>query len=371
MSDKVLFVDDEQLVLGVFRRTQRKGFEVFTAVSPEEGLNIVQADGPFAVVVSDLKMPKMDGFKFLSKVREISPETVCIMLTGFADLEAAIKAVDDGHIFQLLTKPCPTEKLSTAIDAGIKQFHLVVTEKELLEGTLNGTIRVLTEALSVANPEAYGRAQRIQTLVSSIAQTMNINVSWELDSAAMLSQLGCMSLPATILADMAAGNDLSEDALQLYNTHPSVGAGLLKQIPRMEPVAAMVAEQNQPLHAQQPEGARFLKVASDYDLLTSKGLEPHEAYGKMLTCKSSFEPAILEALGKAVAKESDYERKYVTLSELSANMILEEDIVTREGLLLMSKSAELNNAVIQRLLKASTTLSVVEPVAVRLYSVSK
>ena len=365
MSDKVLFVDDDQLVLNMFVRTQREDFTVCTAVSPEDGLTTIQTDGPFAVVVSDLKMPKMDGFTFLTKVREIAPGTVCILLTGFADQEAAVKAVDAGNIFQLLTKPCPTETLSQAIHAGIKQFHLVATEKELLEGTLSGTIRVLTEALSVANPYAYGRAQRIKALVDSIAQTLGKDVSWELDLAAMLSQIGCMGLPPKILKDLAAGIDLSQDALELYNSHPSIGAGLLKQIPRMEPVAAMVAEQNQDLHPLQPEGARFLKVAADYDLLTSKGLLSHEAYSKMLASKSSYEPAFLEALGQVIAKECAYERKYVNISEMNASMTLEEDIVTREGLLIMTKSAGLDNAVIQRLLKASTTLNIVEPVAVR------
>jgi response regulator RpfG family c-di-GMP phosphodiesterase len=367
MSDKVLFVDDDQFVLNMFQRTLRDGFEIVTTVSPEDGLDIIQAQGPFAVVVSDLKMPGMDGFEFLAKVRERAPDTVCIMLTAFADLEAAVKAVDAGHIFQLLTKPCPTDTLAQAVGAGIKQFHLIATEKELLEGTLTATIRVLTEALSVANPAAYGRAQRIKTLVASIAQTLGKEVSWELDLAAMLSQIGCMALPPRILEDMAAGNELSQDALRLYNTHPAIGADLLKRIPRMEPVSAMVGEQNQDLHPQQPEGARYLKVAADYDLLTSKGLLPHEAYGKMLSVKSGYEPALLEALGKIIAKESDYERKYVNISEMNANMVLEEDIVTREGLLIMTKSAGLDNAVIQRLLKASTTLNIVEPVAVRIH----
>jgi response regulator RpfG family c-di-GMP phosphodiesterase len=367
MSNKVLFVDDDQHVLDMFRRTLGHTFDVVTAASPEEGLAAIQTQGPFAAVVSDLKMPRMDGFEFLAEVRKAAPNTVCIMLTGYADLEAAIRAVDAGNIFQLLTKPCPTETLSKAIDAGIKQFHLIATERELLEGTLTGTIRVLTEALSVANPAAFGRAQRIKALVGSIAQTLGKEVSWELDLAAMLSQIGCMGLPPKILEDLAAGTELSQDALKLYASHPSIGAGLLKQIPRMEPIAAMVGEQNQDLHPQQPEGARYLKVAADYDLLTSKGLLPHEAYGKMLSNKGGYDPALLEALGKVIATESDYERKYVNISELNANMILEEDIVTREGLLIMTKSAGLDNAVIQRLLKASTTLNIVEPVSVRFH----
>ncbi|MBI4804891.1 MAG: response regulator [Desulfovibrio sp.] len=365
MSDKVLFVDDEQLVLDSFRRTLHAKYSVFTAVGPEAGLEMLQSGGPFAVVVSDLKMPGMDGFEFLAKVREQAPDTVCIMLTGFADLEAAVKAVDAGNIFQLLTKPCPTETLAASIDAGIKQYRMVISERELLQGTLTGTIRVLTEALSVANPFAFGREQRIKALVAGMAEILNKEVSWELDLAAMLSQIGCMGLPPKVLEDLAAGVDLSKDAQALYESHPAIGAGLLKAIPRMEPVAAMVAEQSMDLHPLQPEGARFLKAAADYDLLTSKGLLPHEAYSKMLGYKSSYEPAILEALGKLIARQSGFERKYVNISDLNATMTLEEDIVTREGLLLMSKSGELNNTVIQRLLKAGATLNIVEPVAVR------
>jgi len=366
MSGKVLFVDDEQLILDAFRRTLRDKFTVFTAASPADGLVAIQTDGPFAVVVSDLKMPRMDGFEFLAKVRALAPDTVCIMLTGFADLEAAVKAVDAGNIFQLLTKPCPTGTLIAAIDSGIKQYRLILAERELLQGTLTGTIRVLTEALSVANPYAYGRAQRIKTLVAGMAEILGREVSWELDLAAMLSQIGCMGLPPKVLEDLAAGIELSQDAQALYNSHPAIGAGLLKGIPRMEPVAAIVAEQNHDLHPQQPEGARFLKVAADYDMFTSKGLEPHEAYSKMLGYKHSYEPAFLEALGKVIARQSGYERKYVYISDMNATMTLEEDIVTREGLLLMAKSGALSDAVIQRLLKAGATLNIVEPVAVRI-----
>jgi len=365
MSDKILFVDDESNILDTLSVMLRKRYDITTALGPDLGLQSLQSSGPFAVVVSDLKMPQMDGFAFLSKVRAASPESICIILTGFADLDAAIKAVDDGHVFQFLTKPCPVNVLSQVLDAGIKQHNLVMTEKELLNGTLHGTIRVLTEALSLANPEAYGRGQRVRTLILRISQMMGRNISWEFDLATMLSHIGCMSLPNNILEEIAAGEEPSQESLRLYNTHPAIGARLIEQIPRLDQVAAIVAEQHKDFHPGQSEGARFLKIAVDHDFLTSSGYSPYEAYGKMLTRKGSYDPEILDVLEKSIAKGGEYNNKFVLLNELTTNMILEEDIVTREGLLLMSKEAELDESVIRRLCKAKSTLKIVEPISVR------
>lgn len=133
---KVLFVDDEQAVLDSLRRGLCRAYDVTTARGPEEGLCAVRNAGPFAVVVSDLRMPGMDGVQFLKKVHEISPLTVGIMLTGHGDLTAAMDAVNEGHIFRFLTKPCPIPCLSQALDAGLDQYRLVAAEKQLLRVTL-------------------------------------------------------------------------------------------------------------------------------------------------------------------------------------------------------------------------------------------
>lgn len=366
MPNKVLFVDDEQNILDTFRVTLRKRFEVTTALGPEEGVKAVQHQGPFAVVVSDLKMPKMDGVTFLTVVRDLSPDTVRIMLTGMAEVEAAIRAVNEGHVFRFLTKPCPMDVLAKALEAALKQYRLVTAEKELLRGTLRGSIRVLTEALSLANPEAYGRSQRIKKLVSRIAGAVDLKMSWELDLATMLSHLGCMALPRKLLEDLASGRPLSEEELKLYNSHPMVGVGLLEHIPRLEPVTAIIGEQNKDLHPLQPEGARLLRIATDYELFASQGVSPDDVLGKMLTCKGCYDPRLLKGLEKALAEEGVYARKRVTMRELKENMILDQDVVTREGLLLLAKGAELSESIILRLVQASKTFDILEPVAVLL-----
>jgi len=106
MSEKILFVDDEKFVLDTFRRNLRKHFEIETAEGSMAAFDQLERNGPFAVVVSDLKMPKMNGVEFLSMVKTRYPDSIRIMLTGQGDLNTAVAAVNQGSIFRFLTKPC-------------------------------------------------------------------------------------------------------------------------------------------------------------------------------------------------------------------------------------------------------------------------
>ncbi|MGA8109318.1 MAG: response regulator [Acidobacteriaceae bacterium] len=131
MSDKILFVDDESSALDGFRRVLHGSFNVCTAGSGGEGLMTLDRDGPFAVVVSDMRMPGMDGAEFLARVRQKAPHTVRMLLTGHADLRAAMDAVNRGQILHFLTKPCPRAVLVAALNSGLDQYHASVEENEL------------------------------------------------------------------------------------------------------------------------------------------------------------------------------------------------------------------------------------------------
>lgn len=133
MADKVLFVDDEPSVLEAYERLLRREFHVHVALGGERGLQAIEEQGPFAVVVSDMRMPGMNGAEFLARVREMKPETVRMLLTGHADMNAAIDAVNRGNILRFLTKPCEKEELVEAINAGITQYRAVAAEKDLLQ----------------------------------------------------------------------------------------------------------------------------------------------------------------------------------------------------------------------------------------------
>jgi CheY-like chemotaxis protein len=132
LADKVLFVDDEKGVLDGYERLLRKEFYVSVALSGQEGLATIQEHGPFAVVISDMRMPGMNGAEFLAQVRQKAPDTVRMLLTGYTDLSAAIDAVNEGNIFRFLTKPSTKEVLVDAISMGVKQYHSVTADRELL-----------------------------------------------------------------------------------------------------------------------------------------------------------------------------------------------------------------------------------------------
>ena len=132
MDNKVLFVDDEIPVLEGYRRILYHEFPVTTAPGPEEGLAALRTNGPFAVVVSDMRMPGMNGADFLARVRRTSPNTVRMLLTGYSDLDAAITAVNQGNIFRYLTKPCEKNLLVEAIQSGIEVYRSTIAEKEVV-----------------------------------------------------------------------------------------------------------------------------------------------------------------------------------------------------------------------------------------------
>ncbi len=192
---RVLFVDDEPNILDSIRRQLRKSFDVVTANSGIEALALLKDTGPVAVVVSDMRMPGMNGAELLTKIRDQYPDTVRMILSGQADLESTIAAINDGHIFRFLTKPCQEDALRRAVSAGIEQYELVTTRKELLEKTLQGLVEMLTDILGITNPVARRRTGRVRQYSAAIASALKFTMPWDLRLATLLSQLGCITLP--------------------------------------------------------------------------------------------------------------------------------------------------------------------------------
>lgn len=129
----ILFVDDEAPVLEGYRRVLQRDFTLNTALGGEQGLAAIRTTGPYAVVVSDMRMPGMNGAEFLAEVRQKTPNTARILLTGHAELDAAIDAVNRGNILKFLTKPCKKEVLVEAINSGLEQYRAAEAEMGLIK----------------------------------------------------------------------------------------------------------------------------------------------------------------------------------------------------------------------------------------------
>ncbi|GBD90070.1 hydrogenase transcriptional regulatory protein hupR1 [bacterium BMS3Abin04] len=375
IETKILLVDDEQNILSGYKRNLRTFFKVFTAGSGREGLNVIKESGPFAVVVSDFKMPEMNGNQFLSKVKDISPDTVKMMLTGFADLETTMDAVNQGNIFRLLTKPCSTEKLLASLNDGIKQYKLIIAEKELLEKTLKGTIKVMVDILSSVNPTAFSRTSRFQRFALKIAKLLNISNTLDLEISTLLSQIGCVIIPPEVLEKKYAGETLDEQKEELYNSHPYVGKSLLENIPRLENVAEAIYHQFDNFNGENNPGelkeesipmiSRILKVLNDFDTFVTSGYSFEDAFDKMKNNSQLYDPNVLIALDAVIAGIYDgLNLVSSTIEELEPGVVVAENIVDKNGFVLITKGAEITQMLKLKLLNYAKLGNVKEPLII-------
>ncbi|HVA47410.1 MAG TPA: HD domain-containing phosphohydrolase [Pirellulales bacterium] len=379
MDEPILFVDDDPNLLSAVARGLRARFQLETALGPEQGLELVQARGPhqsFAVVVADMQMPGMNGVELLRRVAEIAPLSVRIMLTGQADQQTAIDAINQGSIFRFLTKPCGQELLAGTLTAGLEQYRLLTAEKELLVKTLSGSVRLLADMLALAKPKAFSRAARVRKLVQDIAAQHGIEPAWPLEIGAMLSHLGCVTLPETVLEKVCAGQSLGLRETALFYSHPRVGAELLGNIPRLAPVAEIVAYQEKHFDGAGPPddgrsgediplGARVLKLALDFDVLRASGENQGQALAELHRRKGWYDPAVLETLARLFNCEICYESRTVLLSQLEEGMLLDQHVLSSEGDILVTRGQEVSLALIQRLRNyAQAVRGVQQPISV-------
>ncbi|CAN5431158.1 response regulator [soil metagenome] len=362
MTKRILFVDDEPNVLSGIQRTLRRDFDIETAESGQEALARIMSEGPFAVIVSDMRMPGMDGVHLLARVKEIAPQTVRIMLTGNAEQQTAIDAVNEGSIFRFLNKPCTPEALVGTLNAGLEQYRLITAEEQLLERTLNESLHVLVDILAITNPTAFSRSSRVKKLAGQIAENLKLKNSWEIEVAAMLSQVGCVSVPEEILQKVVNGRALSDKETGLYHRHPQVAHDLISRIPRMESVAEIVANQNgritdEPILTlnddvdEQTLGARILKVVLDFDRLITGGNSPRSAFKDLSDRAGWYDPRVLFALQTVIEiSVGKFESVDLSVSDLKPGMFLDGTLSSVRGSLLLPDGQEITISLILRLI---------------------
>jgi response regulator RpfG family c-di-GMP phosphodiesterase len=375
MSERILFVDDDPHILQAFQRTLRKRFDLDVAVGPEEGLQKVTDNGPYAVVVSDMRMPNMTGVEFLREVRKISPDTVRMILTGNADQQCAIDAVNEGYIFRFLMKPCPADILVRALEAGLEQHRLITAEKELLTSTLAGCIRVLTEILSLIAPEAFGRSIRARELVSRLCHELNVPDAWQVEIATMLAPIGCIAMPEEIVTKAIRGEPLKEAELATYQTHPRIAHDLISKIPRLEQIARIVAYQEKLYNGagfpadliegdEIPLGSRIIKLAYDWDFLISTGLSPELALAEITDRRGWYDPKVVNALRRTLNVQQVCVVREMKISDLVDGLIIADNVYSVNGTLLCSKGQEITPAIRFRLRNYAVNVGVAKPVRV-------
>ncbi|EDY81035.1 response regulator receiver domain protein [Verrucomicrobiia bacterium DG1235] len=363
---KVLFVDDNKSVLAAFRRNMRKRFDMVTAESANEALELMSKEGPFGIIVSDMKMPGMNGVEFLEKSIEISPESVRIMLTGNADQETATEAVNRGHVYRFLNKPCSVEDLISALKDASDHYDLMQVEHNRLEETVAGCVKVLTDVLGLVAPFALGRGQRLKASLTPFMEVLKMKSTWQHEVAALLSSIGYTSLPVDLITKLEMGEELTGHEATVVRQVPIIGYELVAAVPKLEKIARVIKYQRKNFDGTGfpkdevkgqsiPLGSRLLRVFEDRMELEREGTGGRAAFEVMVDRRGYYDPQILELcfkyypdyLSTSISKEKPVQT--LDLQSLKPGMVIVSDVYTVNDVLLVEAGNWLTAATIQRI----------------------
>jgi response regulator RpfG family c-di-GMP phosphodiesterase len=362
---RLLCVDDEPIVLESLRDVLRRTFDVRTATNGPDALAMLRREPrAYAVVLSDMRMPGMAGAVFLREARRCAPTAVRMLLTGYADSDAAAAAVNDGQIFRYLTKPCDRHQLKQACVGALAHHRALVAERELLEQTLHGSIQALTDVLSVASPAAFGRSARLKDLASALARAAGAGDAWEIEVASMLVNLGAVTLPEATAEKVHAGAALEPHEVGMVDRIPDVTGRILANIPRLDGVRAIVAGHRKRFEASLPVGARMLRIAVDFVALEAEGAEAFLALETMRGRTGVYDPELLEIFARTVGvRTHSLEVAEIRLAGLEVGMRLVHDVRARDRRLLITRGHLVTAELLERL-RNFPPGTVVEPLRV-------
>jgi ActR/RegA family two-component response regulator len=358
VAEKILLVDDDSNILDAYRRSLGREFLLETALGSEQALKLATDNGPYAVVVADMQMPEINGIQLLIKIKALSPDTIRVMLTGNADKDTAVNAINEGSIFRFLNKPCSKEMIGKTLTAALLQYRLVTAEKHLLEQTLSGSIQVLTEVLSLVNPAAFSRAERARRYIHHVAVAMKLGNPWQYEVAAMMSQLGCVTLPPETIDAVHRGEKLPPNEQAQYDGHPKVAFDLLSKIPRLEPIAWMIEHQNQPLpeaahgdsqSAEIRKGAEILRLTLAYEKLIHKGSSRTDAVHTLSRQNRDCSPDFFKALVTLDPNAEEGGIRKCQIDDLVPGMIIQQEVRTPDNVLIVSKGQQVTPTLLLKL----------------------
>jgi response regulator RpfG family c-di-GMP phosphodiesterase len=359
-QDRILFVDDEPHLLAGIKRNFHKTFNIVTATSGADGLDAIKSGGPFAVVVSDMQMPKMNGSQFLEKVKEISPDSVKIMLTGDVGQQTAVAAINKGDVYRFLNKPCDMATLKTTLLNSLEEYATTKVENEILEKTVQGFIQLVVEFFSVVKPDIFGRSNGLAKIASELASISELRSNWVLNTSCLLSQIGCLTLEDAIVNKLAKRMPLSRAEMAEYYQHLVKGANMISKIPKLESVANIIENQLHYLDgtgfpedqtADIPLESKLLRISSDLEVLLANG-NRNMALAGMKKLKSKYEPVFYESALIYLESLGEEQQTVVKVSRLTDSMILAEDVIDKYGVLLVCKNSQAGESVRIHLQKA-------------------
>ncbi|EGF28181.1 HD domain-containing phosphohydrolase [Rhodopirellula baltica] len=372
-ANKILLVDDQPRTLEVFRLSVENDFDIELVDSAAKAWQLLNSTSDFAVVISDMHMPVVDGVQFLTTVRNRFPTITRIIMTADSDQEIAAKAVNDGQVFRFLQKPFSTAELRNVLQSGLEHHAQSASEKNLLEETLRGSINLLVDLLADVKPLAFGRSRRAKKLVSMVCRKLEIEHSWEIKVSAMLSQIGCISVPDRILEAIHSGETLKAVDQMEFNQHAKFGESLIEKIPQMKSISRLVGWQHKRfdelrvLASSEREliSASILAACLEFDRLVQMNTTAEDAIDEMRQDRKRFDIKVVDALATVVLGTKTTAQ--LTAWDLRVGMTLDSDVIDTRGSLLVPRGQVITEIMLKRL--QCRAASIKDPITVVLSTV--
>ncbi len=339
----ILLVDDEINNLQLLKRTFHRKYNILTAQNGLEGLKTFEENmDKIALIVSDHKMPIMDGTEFLEKVNNLAPDVVKILLTGFADVEILTDAVNKCNLFQYMLKPFEPEELTNIVNLGINKYNLTSLKAVILKDLKElfyKTIKSISSALDSKDPYTHGHSLRVTLYSLILAKEMDFDEKLleEIETAGLLHDIGKIAIPQNILCKPGK---LTDEEFAVMKSHPNNSEKLILSVKKLAGISSWLKAHHERWDGKgYPDGlkgeeiplsSRIVAIADTYDAMTStrsyrKALDHEVAIEEIKRCSGSqFDPNLaskfieLEQIIKA-AKENpeEYYSKYSFLKKES------------------------------------------------------
>jgi CheY-like chemotaxis protein len=369
---KIMIVDDNPQNLELLGDMLRqKGHQV--RAFPRGRLALISAaQTPPDLVLLDVNMPEMSGYEVCERMKAIEegPGIPVLFMSALNQTEDKIKGFHAGGI-DYISKPFQIDEVHARVETHLKLRRAQLAEQKLLDLTLNGSIRMLTELIQANSPELGVRTRAIRECVAWITQQMGVKERWQYDLAATLCLIGCVTIPDTVFRLGYAGKSLSPEEEAIFKAHPESAKRLLANIPRLEAIAEMIRLHQRPdahdasTTSEIGLGARILFAAVELDRRIYRGIPFQIALQAMKGIRGHFDPLVLAALDKYLPPSADAHRQTLPIKKLSSGMALEEDVVSRKtGILILRKGTVLSGTWIERLANFAKLDDVAEPLPV-------
>jgi putative two-component system response regulator len=373
----LLLVDDTPDNISLLNGLLKDTYKIKIAINGEDALKIAFSNTPPDLILLDVMMPIMDGYEVLKKLKaKKSTSTIpVIFVTAKGEVEDESKGFALGcvdYIKKPFSPPIVLARVQTHLDLKNAKNRV----DKLLSKTLLGSIKMMSDMISITNPILFSQSSRLKNHVYQIGRKLKLTDSWKLEIAALLSQIGKITFPITLLTKVRNNEKLTAREQKLFDAHPFIGKALLTNIPSLETIGQIVEKQiDDPPKSELKDWdyvticGQIIKVALEYDTLIKSGRSKNDAASMMSHQKGRYSHEILKILMEIEENTPDNVSKWVKVDELKEGMILLEGIICDSKTTLLEKHTVISESILCLVQKNAKLRTIKEPIKVLAHTV--